>query len=523
MTGDVRRPTVLSPKVLEDGRTFVTTLLAGVRRARATPSDERALGLAIDSILRAAEALFTSTGGFSLQFLPDTVSLNGVALPFENVESTAVIRQLLESRGVSSLGMKSPPNVAAVRKLVLLFAPQLAVPRDASSPRLDARPTYGDGSGPAAVTALTARRRDASVSAPADPADRRAAAVLTYAKLAFAVREQLARVAKLRDGTAPSEPVRLHAVRAIEELVELARDTAPELLRLAALPARTPSAEAHGANTCVLSVLLGYTLGVGRRDLLDLGMGALFHALGLAPDARTMRPEDAYASALHLAAEGEGTRSDELRALIAAEQALRPAPPGSAGRARPHLLARIVHVASSYDRLVNAFAVPSGERLHPLDALRRLGTDKSGRFDPRLADVLMMILRAYPAGTHVVLDSGETCEVVDYGPRWDRPKLRSTAHANRSVDLMTQEAGRFVEAISGTSLFHGVPITRAPAPRAASGPGTTRPAAAPLKARETISARDAVARVRLPWVEQRAKARQEVQPVDDQDIEPLDE
>ncbi|MCK6552694.1 hypothetical protein L6R52_43125, partial [Myxococcota bacterium] len=460
MTEDPKRPTVLSPRVLEDGRTFVTALLAGVRRARATPPSEQALNLAIDSIHRAAEALYASTGGFSLQFLPDALSLNGVALPFENVESTAVVRQVLESRGVSSLGMKSAPSLAAVRKLVLLFAPQLAVPRDVSSPRLDVRPVYGDGSGPAPVTAPTVRRRDTSVAG-VDPAERRTAAVLTYAKLALAVREQRARVEQIRGGTAPSAPPRVHAVRAIDALVDLARDTAPELLRLAALPARAPTAEAHGANTCVLSVLLGYTLGIGRRELLDLGTGALFHGIGLAAAATTMRAEDACASAIHLAAEGDGSRSDELRAVIAGEQGLRP---GASDRRRAHVSSRIVAIASAYDRLVNGFAIASGERLHPLDALRRLASDKSGRFDAQLADLLMMILRAYPAGTHVVLDSGETCEVVDYGPRWDRPKLRSTAHANRSVDLMAQDGGRFVETISGTSLFHGVPIARAPAP-----------------------------------------------------------
>jgi hypothetical protein len=438
-------------KEVEAGKRFLSALLIGVRTA-AHAETHKNLVAAIQSVHEAADALFQATGGFSIQFDEESAFINGTKVRFEGGAYATILRNTLKARDIKTIGMKKPPSLAAVRKLVLLFAPEGAFPDE-----------------PAAIGEPSARiaypPKPGATPAPAPRIDRRLHAVWSYTKLVLALREQLAQ---------PNPDAKLHAARIVLDLADLARDRADILLRLAASPSVLVAPESHGANACVLSIVLGHALSLSKNELADLGMAALF-----------------YDSLGRVIAENAIAKPGFVRAFVAAELY-----PSAKRRAKPHLYSRIVAVAVAYERLTSGYGVPSGDRVHALDALGALAADHSGRFDPRIVDLLISVLRAFPLGVEVVLDSGESGVVIGLGSRWDRPIVRTTGEPVREVDLLQRDAnGRFAATITGTRQFYDARVAPAAAP-SASKMETPRP----LKSRETISAHDAVSKVKLPWV-----------------------
>jgi hypothetical protein len=174
--------------------------------------------------------------------------------------------------------------------------------------------------------------------------------------------------------------------------------------------------------------------------------------------------EEAIATPLHphtalslsrLLTGGGISRSSLTRAIVASEHHVLAGERYDWGDARPraHLFGRVVAVVDAYDALACGLGSEDGAPMHPLDALRTLIVDRSGRFDQRLVDVLMNVLRAFPVGTEVVLDSGERAMVASHagGTRWDRPVVKTLTDPPKSVDLMLRDEGRFRVRILGTS------------------------------------------------------------------------
>lgn len=161
------------------------------------------------------------------------------------------------------------------------------------------------------------------------------------------------------------------------------------------------------------------------------------------------------ASLARMLAAGGMQMSGMLRAIVAAEHHARTGERYAWGeiKPQPHLYSRIVAVVDAYDALTSGLGSEDGGPVHPLEALERLRADRSGRVDPRIVDLLINVLRAFPVGTEVVLDSGEHAIVASHagGTRWDRPVIRTLTEPVRSLDLMLQDGGRFRARIVGTA------------------------------------------------------------------------
>jgi hypothetical protein len=149
-----------------------------------------------------------------------------------------------------------------------------------------------------------------------------------------------------------------------------------------------------------------------------------------------------------LAAAGLG-RGGLARTLIAAEH-------HQVGAER-FLYSRIVAVADAYDALCSGLGTPDGAPMDPLDALGVLLRDPSERIDNDVLDLLINVLRAFPVGVEVVLDTGEQGVVAthDGSVRWDRPVVHASHPKARSIDLMIRDGERFVTRIRGTARFLG--------------------------------------------------------------------
>lgn len=447
MSGEPRAERAkLSKKAVDHARNFLSALFMGLRTAQIHDPANRAFENAVQVLANAARDLYSTTGGFQIQFVEESVFLNGVRLRFADGAFTSMrtLRTLLESKELGGIEMRTAPTIDSVRKLILLFAsrPGEGVSKDelqGAQIGLLGVQRYGDGA------------RNIKV-------DRRLFAAQSYAKLVLALREQLERTRAAREvdwaGGGSGGAPRLRAVRVIQDLVELGSDRADFLLRLSANNKGASRLELYAVNSCLLSVGLGHGLGLPRADLVDLAMAALFHVLGarVTADRWALGETELRSSLAWLVGESGLSRSAHLRTLIVGELV-----PQASGRPKPHWYTRLLQVAAGFQRLVLAPFEDDGPPLLPLEALGRLAENREGRYDPRAVDLLINVLRAYPVGSEVVLDGGEVGLVVSHagGSRWDRPVLRVLGDPPRTLDLMVREGGRFLHRIQGTRHFLG--------------------------------------------------------------------
>jgi hypothetical protein len=170
-------------------------------------------------------------------------------------------------------------------------------------------------------------------------------------------------------------------------------------------------------------------------------------------------PQHTLTSFSRMLVAGGLSRNGLLRAVVAAEHHVLAGEELPWGQQRPatHLFSRIVAVADAYDALTSGIGSADGKPMHPIDALEMMRNDPSGRVDPRLVDLLINVLRAYPVGTEVVLDNGDQAVVVSHagGTRWDRPVVRTVGASPKNIDLMTRQNDRFITRIVGTAMMVG--------------------------------------------------------------------
>jgi hypothetical protein len=224
-------------------------------------------------------------------------------------------------------------------------------------------------------------------------AERRLPAIRGYAQLILGVRDHLAR----RPGT--DEKPRVRIVHVLQEVIELCRDSSDVLRELAEKESGGSPIELYAVRTCLLSLLMAHRLGLKREHLIDIGVAALFHVLGIAPDAERIDRDALRASVARLFLEMPAGRSAYTRAAIVAEHARAMQDPSqSAGSRPPHVFSRIVGAAAAYQQMVTGFGQDAGLRLHPLDALSIMRENREGRFDDQLVDLLINELGVHVAG-----------------------------------------------------------------------------------------------------------------------------
>lgn len=481
----------LSPKAVELGRGFLSALFMGLRTAQIHDTGNKAFERAVHNVRNAAEALYAATGGFSVNFVDESAFLNGVRLRFDGTSYDAMVtlRHILEQKDLGGIEMRSPPSFDAVRKLILLFsssATEVVSKDDLLALQI----------GVLGVQRFADRAEQGKLNI-----DRRVFAVHCYAKLMLAFREQFA-----QDDARP----KLRAVRIVQDVVELSGDRLDFLLRLGTNRRGAPLDEMHAANVCVLSIAIGRALGLGRGDLVDLGVAALLHDVGRtrAEDPAEMVPlSDATApnelppvdeeivedpdptDSMDLPWFGDNTQKTMMRlapgrpahpeemlegehphAGVSLARLLAAAGLGPGGLMRSltaaehhltsddrFLYSRIVAVTDAYDALCSGLGTPDGAQYDTLEALNTLFQDPSGRIDLDVLDLLINVLRAFPVGVEVILDSGERGVVATHegSTRWDRPVVHATAPKTRTVDLMIRDGDRFLARIVGTARFLG--------------------------------------------------------------------
>ncbi|MCG0237923.1 MAG: HD-GYP domain-containing protein [Firmicutes bacterium] len=180
----------------------------------------------------------------------------------------------------------------------------------------------------------------------------------------------------------------------------------------------------HSVDVCILSVLIGVSLGYDERQLRDLGLGAVLHDIGKVtiPEAILKKPGPLTAEE-RAEIQKHTTRGFEILmhcgefsfhvAHVAYQHHERWCGGGyPRGLKGPeiHELARVVAVADVYDAMTSDRVYRPG--YPPERALRNMLEVVPDWFDPRVLAALVENVAIYPVGTLVELNTGETAVVT---------------------------------------------------------------------------------------------------------------
>ena len=253
--------------------------------------------------------------------------------------------------------------------------------------------------------------------------------------------------------------------RVVQQLIDVIIEDESALMEMTALRSFDDYTYVHSVNGCVLSLILGHNLGLDRKRLSNLGVGALIHDIGKTklpidlvnkPDSydeydwELMRRHPIYGVKFLLK-----TRSVEETTARATSAVYEhhisydgTGYPQLLRKRMPTLFARIVAIADTYN------AMSSGRVYHrkknlPDEVITSMANRAGKGFDPILLKVFINALGIYPVGTVVALSSNQVGIVTRSNPKDpENPKVKIVADESGLLKLdevkvidLSKEAG----------------------------------------------------------------------------------
>lgn len=213
--------------------------------------------------------------------------------------------------------------------------------------------------------------------------------------------------------------------KAIEEIIEEIMGEYGTLVNYYDIRTYDDHTFKHSVDVCVFSLLAGITLGLNRKKLKELGIGALLHDIGkvrIPKDVLNkpgpLTPEERELVMLHPSEGFAILRKHHDIPLLSAHVALehqerasgKGYPRGLTGK-KIHDYAKIVMVADVFDALISdrpyRKAYPVAEAV---DYIRSLAGEE---FEEECVAALFSNISPYPVGSVVLLNTGEIAQVVD--------------------------------------------------------------------------------------------------------------
>ncbi|MFQ3619475.1 MAG: HD-GYP domain-containing protein [Spirochaetales bacterium] len=218
----------------------------------------------------------------------------------------------------------------------------------------------------------------------------------------------------------------------VKDLITQVKNQRNYILRLADLTSQDKNyIVIHTAKTSILSIALGMQLRLPPHKLIELGMAALLHEIGmirLPPQLymsnRLLSPEEKRAITAHPIIGYKILKTYSfpvpvcLSVLEHHEHLDGTGYPQKLKGERISLPARIIAVAGSYAALVSKRPYRPGKDGHAslLDLLREKGT----HYDENILKALVFVISLYPIGTYVQLANGSKGVVIE--PNVENPR-----------------------------------------------------------------------------------------------------
>jgi HD-GYP domain-containing protein (c-di-GMP phosphodiesterase class II) len=232
--------------------------------------------------------------------------------------------------------------------------------------------------------------------------------------------------------------------RLVQQLSDQVIKDPTQALLLATLRSHDEYTYYHMLNVCLLSLALGYAVGLNPEQIVSLGIGALLHDVGkvyvpveVLQHVGALNQEQWRLIQKHpvdgagIVLSTGGTVLQPAAAIILEHHAaynLSGYPPIS-GRSHPSLPARMVAVADCFDAVTTNRPYRKGEERR--QGLNILLSGAGRGYDPRVVRTFVRLLGLFPVGSLVRLTNGAVGVVVrNHDQMLARPTIRLVLDAN---------------------------------------------------------------------------------------------
>lgn len=262
--------------------------------------------------------------------------------------------------------------------------------------------------------------------------------------------------------TIDSKAVENSVVKIIDSILNN-RDAAVNLLNIKKFDDYTYT---HSVNVAIISLLIASKLNLKKEELVELGVGAMLHDLGKVkiPIAVLNKPEELSEAEFEIMKKhpiftyqllkGNNSISD-ISKYIAAEHHEKfngtGYPRGLKGY-DINFFARILAVADVYDALTTDRKYRKA--MKPYEAMKIIIAGSGIYFDPEIVKAFLKAVSIYPAGSHVLLNTGETAVVEKVEPNYIlRPDIIVIRDKNgrdtiEKIKLLNDKKRYIIEAVA---------------------------------------------------------------------------
>jgi HD-GYP domain-containing protein (c-di-GMP phosphodiesterase class II) len=455
------------PYIRRTGRLFIIALHGATRAIKLYPVENEAVKKSLDDLTAVTTEILTREGEFELRVTSEFIFINQtrLRLDLDNYASFTQILSLFRSAGVGVTRVM--PGVWPRDWLVFLSAMQAPSSEDAEDRFVDIQERLTTGG----VT-LVEVGPPSGVDDDGDFRERaKEAAKRTYSQSVAATKDVINSVRMGRG-------VNLKKIkRVVQGIVDQILNEETSLLGLTTIRDYDEYTFTHSVNVCIFAVALGRRLGLGKRQLYDLGLAALFHDVGksrvpvdVLNKVEQLSDNDWRYIAAHpwmgllTLFQLRGQQELPYRAMtVAYEHHMKCDLTGYPKNVRPRALSifsKIVAVADGFDAATSRRSYQT-DPLSPAAVLAGMRDNPRRGFDSVVVKAFINLLGIYPVGTLVVLDTFELAIVHSANPNPEavsRPIVRivsdergNIAYPGRNVDLTEQDVdGLFLRTIIKT-------------------------------------------------------------------------
>jgi HD-GYP domain-containing protein (c-di-GMP phosphodiesterase class II) len=459
---------ISDPFLRRIGRALIVSMYGAMRAIRLYPVENEAVKKALEDLSALIGEIIARESEFELKVTREFIFVNQtrLRLDLDNYASFSQVLSLCRASGIGTI--HAQPGVGPRDWLVLLSMLQSGSTRVEPEDRFEEAVGRLEQGGITLVTLgpPTGVDEDGDFREKAKEAAKR-----TYSQ-SVAVTKDVINSVRMGKGLNIKK-----IKRVVQGIVDQILNEETSLIGLTTIRDYDEYTFTHSVNVCIFSVALGRRLGLGKMQLYDLGLAALFHDVGKSrvPLSILNKPEgltddDWRYIAAHpwlgvlTLFKLRGQQELPYRAMtVAYEHHMKNDLTGYPKSIRPRVLSifsKVVAVADGFDAATSRRAYQT-EPLSPAAVLAGMRDNPRRGFDPVIVKAFINLLGLYPVGTLVVLDTFELAIVHAVNPNPEaisRPIVRIVSdergnilYPGALVDLTEQDAkGAFVRTIIKT-------------------------------------------------------------------------
>ncbi len=395
------------------GKGLILAFYAALRAIRMYPLENAAVVKSAEELASLTSELLAHESELEIRVSGEFVFINTVRLrlDLDNYASFSHLLSVFRSSGVGSMHLRKAPAVKEwSRFLALLLVPSGEPPAQ----------RFQQLAGKLAQQELTMFDVGEPLEQAADDETRQKSKELAKRTYAHSVAITKDLMTSVRLGGSPNIK---KIKRVVQGIVDQILNEETSLIGLTTIRDYDEYTFTHSVNVCIFSVALGKRLGLGKIQLYDLGMAALFHDLGksrvpaevinkpggLSEDEWRMIAAHPWLGALALF-QTRGSQDLPYRAMVVAhEHHMKLDLTGYPRPIRPRtmsMFSKIVAVADSFDAATSRRSYQTTP-LSPAQVMQEMRDNPRRGMDPVVVKAFINLTGIYPVGTLVVLDTFE--------------------------------------------------------------------------------------------------------------------